>query len=161
MNKILLILIVVMVCVAGYYHGSQFNNITKEVIKSGVLKDAGSPYRSSTPGDRASFQRVIDDLYGQFVTVVAEERGLSEENVRKFATGEVFSGRQAQKLNLVDILGSYEDAVNLAGTLTGNNETPVVINPGAKGRKSFLRYLLDEDAEGYWTPQLLPQYRMR
>ncbi len=81
--------------------------------------------------------------------------------MRKFATGEVFSGRQAQKLNLVDILGSYEDAINLAGALTGNNETPVVIKPAAEGRKSFLRYLLDESAEGYWTPQLLPQYRMR
>ncbi|MFC1481943.1 signal peptide peptidase SppA [Candidatus Neomarinimicrobiota bacterium] len=135
--------------------------IQVEVIKSGALKDAGSPYRTSTTADRASFQRVVDDLYEQFVTVVAEERELTEENVRKFATGEVFSGRQAQKLNLVDILGSYEDAINLAGALTGNFERPVVIKPAAERRKSFLRYLLDEGVEGSLTPQLLPQYRMR
>ena len=135
--------------------------IQMEVIKSGALKDAGSPYRTSTTADRASFQRVVDDLYEQFVEVVAEERGLTEEQVRKFATGEVFSGRQAQKLNLVDILGSYEDAINLAGALTGNFERPVVIKPAAERRKSFLRYLLDESAEGNWMPQRLPQYRMR
>ncbi len=100
-----------------------------EVITSGSLKDAGSPFRPPTESDRRSFQRVIDDLHAQFTEVVAAERNLSLERVREVATGEVFTGRQALELGLVDILGGFEDAVTLAGLLTGNTTRPVVVRP--------------------------------
>ncbi len=135
--------------------------VTVEVIKSGALKDAGSPYRASTAEDRRSFQRVIDDLHEQFTEVVARERGLPIERVRLLATGEVFTGRQALELDLIDLLGSYEDALNLAGVLTGNLERPVPVKPVERERFSLRKLLLGDYATWNEAMQVLPQYRMR
>ena len=132
-----------------------------EVITSGSLKDAGSPFRPPTESDRRSFQRVIDDLHAQFTEVVAAERNLSPERVREVATGEVFTGRQALELGLVDILGGFEDAVTLAGLLTGNTKRPVVVLPVERRRISLWDYLLGNRSRTTWFPRLLPQYLMR
>lgn len=132
-----------------------------EVIKSGSLKDAGSPYRSPAEADRRSFQRIIDDLHEQFTQVVAYERQLPLDRVKELATGEVFTGREALSLGLVDLLGGYEDALNLAGALTGNLERPVIIRPVEPQQWSLRRFLLGNDFRQSWYPQLVPQYRMR
>ena len=131
-----------------------------EVIKSGPLKDAGSPFRSVSDADRRSFQRVIDDLHDQFTEVVARERDLTLEDARKSATGEIFSGRQALELGLVDLLGSYEDAISLAGLMTGATTRPVVVKLEDR-RRITLWELLFGRAPGRGSAQLLPQYRMR
>lgn len=135
--------------------------VTVEVIKSGALKDAGSPYRASTAEDRRSFQIVIDDLHEQFTELVARERGLPLEAVRKMATGQVFTGRQALELELIDLLGGYEDAINLAGVLTGNLERPVPVKAVERERFSLRKLLLGDYATWNETMLVLPQYRMR
>src|SRR4030095_14506948 len=53
-------------------------------IKSGALKDAGSPFRALTPEERAIFQGVIDDMYGRFVRLVAQSRKIPEARAREF-----------------------------------------------------------------------------
>ena len=135
--------------------------VTVEVIKSGALKDAGSPYRASTAEDRRSFQIVIDDLHEQFTELVARERGLPLEAVRKMATGQVFTGRQALELELIDLLGGYEDALNLAGVLTGNLERPVPVKALERKRLSLRKLLLGDYTTWNETMLVLPQYRMR
>lgn len=132
-----------------------------EVVKSGPLKDAGSPYRDPTAADRASFQGVIDDLYDQFITVVALERDLPLETVRKMATGEIFTGRQAQALGLVDLLGNLEDAIKLAGSLTGNLKRPVVVRPEERDRLFPWQHLTGGLFRQGGAIRPLPQYRMR
>jgi signal peptide peptidase SppA len=82
-----------------------------EVIKSGEFKDIASPYRAMTPAEHAILQDLIMDSYDQFTTAVAEGRKLPIETVKKIADGRIYSGRQAQKLGLVDELGSYTDAL--------------------------------------------------
>ncbi len=135
--------------------------IQMEVIKSGALKDIGSPYRQSTAADRESLQGVIDDLHQQFTEVVALERGLPLARVRELATGEVFTGRQALELGLVDLLGTFEDALILAGTLTGNPERPITVKPLERERFTLLKLLLGDYADQSRATQVLPQYRMR
>ena len=85
-----------------------------ETVKSGLYKDILSPDRALTDGERELLQSLIDSSYGQFVTAVAEGRNLSEEAVRAFADGRVFSGAQARELGLVDALGDEEAARRLA-----------------------------------------------
>src|SRR6266446_2539848 len=48
-------------------------------IKSGAMKDAGSPFRALNPDERAVFQGVIDDMFERFVKLIAQSRQLPEE----------------------------------------------------------------------------------
>ena len=90
-----------------------------ETVKSGLYKDILSPDRALSEAERQLLQELIDASYGQFVAAVAEGRGLSEEAVRRFADGRVFTGAQALELGLVDALGDEEDARRLAAELAG------------------------------------------
>jgi|Deesub1362A_J573_1020465.scaffolds.fasta_scaffold00215_54 protease-4 len=93
--------------------------IETETYKSGPLKDMGAPDREPTPEERAIFQGMVDDIYEQFVAVVARGRGLPEAQVRELADGRIFTGRQAYELGLVDELGGFQDAVRAAAELSG------------------------------------------
>jgi protease-4 len=116
-------------------------DVKMETVKSGKLKDAGNPFRDMTPEDRAYWQGLIDRVHGQFIAAVAEGRDLDEDDVRKIADGRVLTGAEAKDLGLVDELGNFYDAVELAKTqakLTG--EPHLVYPPEDRGR--FIEDLL-------------------
>lgn len=100
-----------------------------EVVKSAEFKDAGSPFRSMTEGDREMLQALVSDVYEQFVNAVAAERGLSVEAVRNVADGRVLSGRQALDRGLIDALGNETVAVAALGRMAGLGEAPRRIRP--------------------------------
>ena len=135
--------------------------VQMEVVKSGALKDAGSPFRPPTAQDRRSFQRVIDDLHAQFVEVVAEERGMDLAEVKMLATGEIFSGRQAVDNGLVDLLGGFDDALSLIAALLDTEQRPVLVRPVERRRLSLWDLLLGEEAHQNRATWLLPQYILR
>src|SRR4029453_15191708 len=91
-------------------------------IKSGPLKDAGSPFRELTPEERAVFQSVIDDMYGRFVRLVAESRKIPEAQVRGFADGRIYTAEQARALGLVDRIGYLDEAIAAGRTPPGPTE---------------------------------------
>lgn len=87
-------------------HGINFNT-----IKSGKFKDIMSPSRKMTDKERKILQTMIDGLYKDFVQVIVEGRGMSEEKVRELGDGRVYTGQQAKENGLVDALGSLEDTI--------------------------------------------------
>ncbi|KPK22542.1 MAG: multidrug transporter [Nitrospira bacterium SG8_3] len=93
--------------------------ISMEVLKSGEFKDIGSPHREMSDEERELIQELIIDIQDQFVEAVAEGRNLPVESVREIADGRVFSGAKAKELGLVDLLGNFQDAVDLAKKETG------------------------------------------
>jgi protease-4 len=101
--------------------------VDETTIKTGKLKDAGSPFRKTTVEEKAYFKTLITDVYDQFVDVVAKERKLSRKYVEKYADGRVFTGRQAVDLGFADTLGTMEDAVKIAAVLGGISGRPTVI----------------------------------
>ncbi len=110
--------------------------ISFETVKSGLYKDILSPDRALTPAERELLQDLIDSSYGQFVAAVAAGRNLSEEVVRRFADGRVFSGAQALELGLVDALGDEEAARRLAAQLAGLDEEKTrPVNLGRPSRR--------------------------
>ena len=98
--------------------------IETHTFKSGTMKDMGASDREITPEEQTVFQGIIDDMYGQFVDVVAEGRKMDRNAVLALADGRVFTGRQAKDLGLVDQLGNYYDAIRLAGERAGIGENP-------------------------------------
>ena len=87
------------------------------VNKSGPLKDMGAIYRPSTEEEERKLQGLIDELFEAFVERVAQSRGITPEQVRGLATGEVFTGQRGKELGLVDELGDFDDALDLAASL--------------------------------------------
>jgi len=91
--------------------------IKATVIKSGENKDLMAGYREMTPAEKDILFSVVSNTYEQFVAAVAEGRHLSIQEVKSLADGRIFTGEQAMEAKLVDRLGSFEDAVNLARTM--------------------------------------------
>jgi len=86
-----------------------------ESIKSGPLKDMGSPFKALSPDERAVMQGMVDEYYARFVAVVNRHRTLPDADKARMATdGRVFSGQQALAMGLVDRVGLLEDAIKLA-----------------------------------------------
>jgi protease-4 len=81
-----------------------------EAITSGPLKDQPSPFRPLTDEGRAALRAVVQDLYDQFVKMVAEGRHMPEDRVRALADGRVLTGRQALAAGLVDAIGGEPEA---------------------------------------------------
>jgi len=96
-------------------------------IKSSDKKDLNSPFRPMTDEERAVLQRLVDDLYQRFVTVVDEGRSqLGKDEVLAVADGRVVSGIEAERLKLVDRTGYLSDAIEEAARAAGI-ETPTVV----------------------------------
>jgi len=96
-----------------------------ETFKGGKYKDMYRGFREMTPEEEEIMQEIVDEYYEQFIEVVAEGRGLSEEEVRNLATGQLYTGSEAKELGLVDELGDLNTAINLTAELAGI-EAPIV-----------------------------------
>lgn len=92
------------------------NGITWDNVKTGQFADIETVSRPKTPEELALVQRVVDQVYDKFLTIVAESRNLPKEKVNEIAQGRVWSGLEAQKLGLVDELGGLDDAIQAAAT---------------------------------------------
>lgn len=100
--------------------------IEMEVFTGGRYKDMYAGLRELTPEERIIMQEITDQLYDQFVQVVVEGRGLTEERVRELATGQLYTGVQAKELGLIDELGGLNVAIELAAGLAGIEKPQVV-----------------------------------
>ena len=98
------------------------------VIKSGPVKDSGSPFRDMTEDEKKIFQGIIDEYYEGFLTVVARGRKgkIKDADLRTIADGRVYTAPQALKLGLVDGLGYFEDAFGKARDLAGIERAKLV-----------------------------------
>ena len=105
-----------------------FPNIKKLVNEFGVkvetartapAADIFSPFRPKTEAELAVIQKFIDSIYDQFLDKVSEGRKLDKATVHEIAQGRVWSGKQAQKLGLVDSFGGLNDAIAAAAEKAG------------------------------------------
>jgi len=115
-------------------------------LKAGALKDLGSPFRPLTPKGREVLQGLLDNIHEQFIRDVAKNRKLPLDKVRSLADGRVFTGEEAKKLGLVDALGNFNDAVEMAGRLGGIKGKIETVYPEKKGF-SLLTLLLGQKAQ--------------
>ncbi len=91
--------------------------IDMQVFISGKHKDMYGGFRELTPEEKLIMQDMTDQLYNQFVQVVARGRNLSEGKVRELANGQLYTGVQAKELGLVDELGGLQTAIDAAASL--------------------------------------------
>lgn len=115
--------------------------IEATTIKSGKLKDAGSPFREMTKEDQAYFQRLMDGVHRQFIAVVEDERGFDHDSLLAIADGRVFTGEEAVEMGLVDTIGTYEDALQITADMANIVGEPTVVKERKRGLSLFDRVL--------------------
>lgn len=115
--------------------------ISQTIFKSGELKDAGNPLRQLNEKDKEYFQSIVMDSYDQFLSVVSSERKMDKEKLKEYADGRVFTGKQAKEIGLIDSLGTFEDAIAIAGRMAGIDGEPTIVKE--RERASLVERILD------------------
>lgn len=91
--------------------------------------------RKLTESEFAIIQSEVDDIYSQFLDRVSEGRGMTKEEVNVIARGRVWTGRDAQRIGLVDELGGLQDAIDYAAKKSKIKSPKVLYYPFAKEDK--------------------------
>ncbi len=116
------------------------------IYKTGKYKDMLTPLREPTPDDETMINKLINDIYEQFVSdVLAGRPKVEEAKLRAIADGRVITGRQAKELGLIDEFGGLHDAARYALKLAGvkTDKEPKLVYP-EKDAEEFILKLLGE-----------------
>jgi len=126
--------------------------IRSVTLKAGEFKDIGSATREMKENERAMLQRMLDQVHDQFISAVATGRGMEVEDVRKLATGMIYTGENALELKLVDELGGLEAAKAKARELAGLPEDAKVVAYEKKRNVFDIFDMLSAESVGYPSP---------
>ena len=106
-------------------------------IKSGELKDLGSPLHDLRVEERKVLEGIISQFFEQFLTVVLEGRKqIGEPELRRLADGRVFTAEQALQEQLIDRIGYPDDGIEWAKEIAGVKKARVVIYHRPLGHKA-------------------------
>lgn len=103
-----------------------------DVVKTNDHADFGSLSRPFNPSEQRIMQNHVEQGYQLFIKRVAEGRNMSEDSIQALAEGRVWTGRQAVANGLADSLGDLDDAILLAGQLSGAPNYPTQNYPTPK-----------------------------
>jgi len=107
--------------------------LQSNTIKSGAFKDAGTPFRKMKEEEKVYFQGILESIHEQFMDVVARERKISIDDVKKLSDGRIFLGTRAKELKLVDATGTLYDTVDDMKKALNMKDKPVLVY----GKKPF------------------------
>lgn len=98
--------------------------MSKVGLTTGAVEHGGSarmfsPRRGFSVDERARLGAMLDRVYEDFVQKVADGRGMTYDAVHEIARGRVWSGLDASRNGLVDVLGGIRDAAELARQRAG------------------------------------------
>ncbi len=96
-------------------------------IKSGPMKDMGSPFKPLEVSEKVVMQSMVDDFFGRFKGLVGKARHLESEKLDAVTDGRVFTGDKALAVGLVDKLGTLNDAIEIAKQKANLSDANVVI----------------------------------
>lgn len=145
--------------------------VTIDTVKTNMHADIGSIYRPLTASERDIIQKSVEHVYDVFITRVAEGRKLTKEQVDEIGQGRVWSGVDAKRIGLVDVLGGLETAIEIAAQKAGlenyklvslpkqKNPIDELISNGTSGvEEAMIKYFLGENAKYYMTLDRLKRY---
>lgn len=93
--------------------------VNVESVETNKGANFPNPFAPMTESQKTAMQRWIEKGYDNFIKRVAIGRNMPEAKVRAIAEGRVWDGATAEKLGLVNKMGSLQDAVNYASEKAG------------------------------------------
>lgn len=112
-----------------------FNNklgITFDGVKTNEHADLGTLTRPLTQGERSIIQNEVENIYDDFISKVAEGRGMTKAQVDSLGQGRVWSGVDAKRIGLVDVFGGVDEAIRIAAEKAGLKEYRITALPKQK-----------------------------
>lgn len=92
--------------------------ITTTILRAGRYKALMNPVEPLSEDARAQADVMLQDLYKSFVSMVAENRGVSYKVAHeKMADGREFMGQRGLEVGLIDKVGTYEEALAHAASM--------------------------------------------
>ncbi|MGA2081676.1 MAG: signal peptide peptidase SppA [Holophaga sp.] len=139
------------------------HGVTWDHLQTSRMAGLESIARPKTAAELARIQDLVNEDYEQFLARVSASRGMPRDKVDEIAQGRVWSGRQAQKLGLVDELGGIEDAVRYAAKRAHIEGDYRVDNPAEPRTplERILRMLNDTEERGFSQSGLGPASELR
>ncbi|GAB3636191.1 signal peptide peptidase SppA [Hymenobacter arcticus] len=88
--------------------------ITVDRVTTGKFSDLPTITRALSVYEKQQMQLEVNEIYADFTSKAALGRHMPVEKLRRIASGRVWSGSEGKEIGLVDVLGSYEDALKIA-----------------------------------------------
>ena len=129
-----------------------FGTLLKRVglhMENIALDEAASafaPDRGWNEDDQAKLQKTIDDVYGRFLKLVSDSRGIPVEKLQDLAGGRVWSGSQAKAAGLVDEIGGLDDCLAAVAKKAGIEKYEIVHRPNVSAGLDLSVLFGDPDA---------------
>ncbi len=120
--------------------------IKKEILTRGRYADIYTDYRGLTDAERAKLREGIETTYRSFVQKVADARGQAWDQVDEIAQGRVWLGTQAQRHGLVDEVGGFDKAIEIAKSEAGLKDTDKIRLVTYPAPKRFIDLLFHRDS---------------
>lgn len=107
--------------------------ITFDDVKTGEYGDMVTISRPLTDAEKNVWQTRTEEIYETFTRKASEGRNMTQDEIKQVASGRVWTGTQAKERKLVDVLGNYNDAIEIAAKAAGvGNEYKVRLYPRQK-----------------------------
>lgn len=106
--------------------------ITFDDVKTGEYGDMVTISRPLTDAEKNVWQTRTEEIYETFTRKAAEGRHMTQDDVKQVASGRVWTGTQAKEKKLVDVLGGYNDAIEIAAKAAGIDDYKVRLYPRQK-----------------------------
>lgn len=126
-----------------------------ETVKFGEYADLGSPDRPMTSAEKAIVQKEIDKVYTDFIQHVAAGRKLTAAQVDEIAQGRVWSGADALKIGLVDVIGGLDKTIEIAAKKANLSDYQIVELPELKDPFEQMMKKLTHRTQSYFVEREL------
>ena len=143
--------------IGGWFYDKGLNDklgITVDTMQRGnhadLLTGVILPRRDLRAEEEARYREYILDLYADFVTRVAANRGMDIERVESAAQGRVFSGLGALNAGLIDSIGGIDDAIRVAKKLANIGDDQEIACREYPKQKFFEKMIDRLMAMGVW-----------
>ncbi|NOT34981.1 MAG: signal peptide peptidase SppA [Candidatus Eisenbacteria bacterium] len=116
-----------------------------ETLSRGANAQMLSPYKDFSPEELVRYRAQLATIYRTFVSRVSTGRNMSAADVDSVAQGRVWSGSRAVELGLVDALGGFQRAFQMARARAGlEPDDELVAEVFPQSRRSFLQSVLSD-----------------
>jgi protease IV len=116
--------------------------ITVDHVSTGKFSDVPTITRPMTEQEKEIVQNQINQIYETFTSKAAQGRNMTQDKLKEYASGRVWSGVEAKQRGLVDEYGGLEKAIAIAAAKAGvENDYRIKELPA---RKSFLEEIFGD-----------------